>query len=66
MSVSDLSYDIWDKIFLEVYPGTANGKIKDVLNVYKVPPSEYDLIRNAKGLLTLPFNGYGIHHTQYF
>lgn len=36
MSVEDLSYDIWDRIFLEVFPGSSDGKIKDVLNVFKV------------------------------
>lgn len=38
MSLSDLSQDIFDAIFLEIFPGSANGKIKDVLNVYKVLP----------------------------
>ncbi len=38
MSLSDLSEDIFDAIFLEIFPGNADGIIKDVLNVYKVLP----------------------------
>ncbi|BDA48620.1 hypothetical protein COCOBI_12-3010 [Coccomyxa sp. Obi] len=48
MSLNDLSQDILDAIFLEIFPGNADGKIKDVLNVYKVSKQLKSAVENSQ------------------
>ncbi|CAL8463513.1 g3047 [Coccomyxa elongata] len=48
MSLNDLSEDIFDAIFLEIFPGNADGKIKDVLNVYEVSKQFKSAVENAQ------------------
>lgn len=47
MSLSDLSQDVLDAIFLEIFPGNANGRIKDVLNIYKVSKQLKSAVESA-------------------
>jgi len=36
MSYKDLPEGVWDEIFQCIFQGTADGKIKDVVNTWKV------------------------------